>query len=104
MQEVLDTNQVIDLWRTRNPKTRRYTWGEGINGPRKSRLDYIYVTQSLENEVTKSGITCTGMSYLNMPYLDTTTGKPKGLWWLNTRLLLDPTCVKKIIKILEKNE
>ena len=55
LQNFLDTNELQDIWRIRNPETRRYTWRQ--KSPIiQCRLDYWFITDVLQDYVESVNI------------------------------------------------
>ena len=57
MNSILDNFDLIDIWRTRNPDTKRFIWrARGKKGIQQSRLDYFFVSNSFIYRVGKCNI------------------------------------------------
>ena len=88
---------LTDIWRDRNPKTNSYTWHSGVDSIH-CRLDFFLVSKSLRNLITDCKISpgiCSDHStvILNL-HLNKKRGK--GIWKLNTSLLNDKSYIKTI--------
>ena len=49
----LDVNNVVDVWRVINPDKKFFTWHQGN---RRSRLDYMFISEHLLNYVDDSDV------------------------------------------------
>ena len=104
---ILDTMGMVDIWRLLNPDTRRYTWH---SRGKASRLDYIFLSECLINNVSTCDILPGVHSDHSILHLkighnkDLTRGR--GLWKFNCTLLKDSTYVENtknlIIECREK--
>ena len=57
MKLILDTYDLVDIWRIRNPNSRKYTWRENTTkGLIQPRLDYFFIFRSIEYIVRKEDI------------------------------------------------
>lgn len=54
--DICDLFDIIDIWRTRNPILRKYTWRRRKPSLIQSRIDRIYVSDVLQPHVTKVDI------------------------------------------------
>ena len=93
LKGILDKFDLIDIWRKRNPNKKQFTFRKK-NPVVQTRLDYIFVSSTLENDVKKcdilasvtpdhSGISLSlGDSNLNHAY-------GKSYWKFNNSLCLD---------------
>ena len=53
LKNLKDILQLIDIWRTKNPNKKDYTW-RTKNAKIKSRLDYFLISKSLETKIKAS--------------------------------------------------
>ena len=53
LNSFLDTNNMVDAWRTLNTNTKMFTWHRGN---KRSRLDYIFCSEHLLNVLTDVSI------------------------------------------------
>ena len=55
LEEINEKNDMIDIWRARNPETKRYTWRQ--RKPQiQSRIDRIYISDTMQYNVFKTDI------------------------------------------------
>jgi exonuclease III len=100
----LETNDLIDLWRTLNPNKRVFTWKRGNS---RSRLDYFFTSDHLLNTVNDVTILPgfhSDHSLLCVSFNDNMDEKPgRGFWKFNTSLLHDTEYVKTIKSIIAQS-
>ena len=93
---MINSMDLVDVWRDKNPGVRRYTW-RGTN-KKQSRLDYFLASSEIEYFVQSSDI---GLSYRSdhspvsivLKFLNQTIGR--GTWKFNNSLLRDEEFAKK---------
>jgi len=56
LNELLKDNELIDVWRVKNPDTKMYTWHSNTNPPILCRLDYFLVSNNMFNDVSECNI------------------------------------------------
>ena len=57
LEEINEKLDMIDIWRVKNPETTRYTWrGKVRNQLIQSRLDRIYISDTMQYNVSKTDI------------------------------------------------
>ena len=87
---------LCDIWRIRNPKTKRYTFRQRhYSGYLQRRLDYIFISDSLQQSVIKTDIkiaiaTDHSPVDLRINIDDAPFQKGPGFWKYNTSLNKDP--------------
>lgn len=101
--EIIENNNLIDIFREHHPDIRRYTWRR-VNPVKQARLDFFLVSESLLSSVNKSKIEPGYKSDHSTPIISLSVNefrKGKGLWKLNNSLLNDTsyieivkTCIK----------
>lgn len=47
---IMDKNDLVDIWRLKNPKAQRYTWRRQNQA---SRIDYFLISFSLSSKVKR---------------------------------------------------
>ena len=86
-----DINCIItDIWRARNPTTRKYTWVSNTTPPIRCRLDFFITSESITNRVRNCDIRPGYHSDHSTITLDIELETPprgKGLWKCNAELL-----------------
>jgi hypothetical protein len=94
---------LIDIWRTRNPDVRRYTWR---NPTIPARLDFWIAPNSYVYRTIKCNIETGVYSDHSIMSLLIKTDKAKsqhstGTWKLNTSLLTDKEYINRINAVIE---
>ncbi len=57
MEEIAEKNDIIDIWRVRNPDTKRFTFRQKNKGNIiQSRLDRLYISDTLQYNVSRTDI------------------------------------------------
>ena len=99
---------IFDTFRQKNPTKREYSW-ETLN-PQiiKERIDIVFVSNSLQDYVTETGIvpvhkTCSdhGIPFVKIQGFGIPSRGP-GLWKLNNQLLLDQSYISELKEHLPK--
>ena len=95
--EMKNSLDLVDIWRSLNPETKRFTW----RGPNKkqSRLDYFLISTDFEPFVKKADIDVSYRSdhspvYLSLQFYNQSKGK--GTWKFNNSLLSDKNYIQEI--------
>jgi hypothetical protein len=102
MEDITDYLQLKDIWRVRNPQSKRFTWRRRNPDIIKSRLDLWFVSENLEDYIVKSDI----VPFINTDHsaivleLKSFTGKSKGpgIWRLNNSFLNDDVYVRQVVE------
>ena len=101
LNDIKEEGQLKDIWRVKNPLTKRFTWRR--NNPMvKSRLDYWIISDHLEDHTKETDI----IPFQNTDHsavilkLDSVKdmGKGRGLWRLNTSFLKEEPYIRTIIE------
>lgn len=100
LEDIKEYLSLKDIWRIRNPHTRRFTWRR--NNPLvKSRLDYWLTSETVEDSIKECEIipfNHTDHSAVTLKIQgDTVRPKGRGLWRLNTSFLSEETYIKGIL-------
>ena len=104
VKEYMQNNELVDIWRIMHPDILRYTWKKIKPKPIFERLDYILVSEVLQQFVTESDIIPSHCSDHAIPTLSfdfNTFKRGPGYWKLNTSLLRDKTYVEAINKVID---
>ena len=103
VKSFIETENLIDIWRTLNPFARFFTWHRS---QQKSRLDYFFTSDHLLNNISQVDILPgihSDHSLLKISFMNNTTNKfGKGFWKFNSSLLHDLEYVKNIKEIIIK--
>ncbi len=96
---------LIDLWRTLNPETKRYTWRQN-NPLRQSRLDYWFVSINLLYNVNDCDIKPSYRSDHSILTLDFENAndnqRGSGFWKFNSNLLKDEDYISIVKSIIDQ--
>ena len=99
IQEIMQSCNLIDTWRIKNPEVQRYTWRQKTENI-KCRLDYWLLNQNLQDMVSHVDILTNIRSDHNAielvikPLRDNSKGK--GYWKINNSILQDAEFIKLI--------
>ena len=100
LKHMIDTHNLIDIWREKYPDSRKYTWHSSHKPPIFSRLDYFLVSENVKNFVVSCDHLLSFKSD-HCPVLVTLDlsqhSRGPGYFKLNNSLLLDIT-YQEIIK------
>ena len=99
LENIMSTNDLIDIWRIRNPTTKRFTWRQK-NPLIQRRLDFWLISNSLQDEIDKTDIVTsikTDHSAITLD-IDSISGAFRGpsFWKFNNSLLDDESYVDLI--------
>jgi len=102
--EWMEEKNLLDIWRIKNPNSRKYTWTSNHKPPIKCRLDFILISESLAVNYKncdivpgfKSDHNCVTLNLENK-----TSQRGRGLWKFNSSLLQDEKFKEEIIKSIE---
>ena len=105
LNSFLDANNMVDAWRTLNPTIKFFTWHRGN---KRSRLDYIFCSEHLLNNIADVNIQPGIHSDHSLLYFNINSHKTprrgKGFWKFNSNLLHDTTYVSQLKQLInEKN-
>ena len=97
--QLLENYDLIDIWRIRNPFSKRYTFRKNhFSGHMQRRLDYIFVSNTLQESLQETRILpsfCNDHSPILVSYNKTTkTSLGKNFWKFNSSLVQDETFIK----------
>ena len=90
--DLMQTFDLVDIWRDRNPKSKHFTWHSGVDNAIHCRLDFFIVSSHLKHSITSVDILSLFGSDHSSVTLKLRNGisRGKGMWKLNTSLLDDP--------------
>ena len=100
-----ESMDLIDIWRIRNPKKRRYTFRQRhFSGFLQRRLDYFFVSNNLQQSIDKAEIgnelyTDHSPIIIKISHAKKTNPGP-GSWKFNNSLLLDGIFVQKMEEMI----
>ena len=99
--QIKEKLNLVDIWRIRNPKTKRFTFRQHhTTGFIQRRLDYFFISNQLQDTVKKTDIVAAFTSD-HSPLIFTLSmnqdeGRGKGLWKFNNSLALNSDFVDKM--------
>ena len=100
ISEMMKKHNLIDIWRFKNPKTKRYTWLQGLSN-KQARLDYYLCNEEILNIASNEDILYKYRSDHSPISLTLTINDQKrgpGGWKFNNSLLRNPQFSKLIKK------
>ena len=105
--EIKETYNLCDIWRIRNPKSKTFTFRQNhTSGFIQRRLDYILISNSLQEHVKKADILASLSSDHSPTFLYFSkcehTAKGKGFWKFNKTLLSNETFVSQLKKLIQE--
>ena len=98
-KEYLENNNLVDIWRVRNPKRKHYSWRRNKPAVIASRLDLVIVDQAIAPWFKTIGMRKGYRTdHLTVEGEIIVRGKArgKGLWRLNVRHLSNPAFIRMI--------
>lgn len=101
LDEIMSTFNLQDIWRVKNPDTKRFTWHRRENQIH-SRLDYWLISKALQDHVEKVDILPairTDHSAITVDFKSfKDEEKGRGYWRLNTTFLEEATFIQGILE------
>jgi exonuclease III len=99
LQSRMDSNNMTDIWRAKNPHTRKFTWMSNTKPKIMCRLDFILISDSLQGYFQQTDIipgfrsdhSCTTITLKTKE-----NRRGKGFWKFNSSLTQDQTLRQKI--------
>ena len=104
VQNMIDSEDLIDIFRQNYPQTRRYTWRKR-NPIKQARLDYFLISNQMSNIIKSCNIKAGYRSDHSIIELEIILNKfirGKGLWKFNNSLLKDKEYLTLVNKIIEE--
>jgi exonuclease III len=101
---VCDLN-IKDIWKSKNPKKKGYTWQNTGNIKQKSRIDFIFTKEYLFNFIKSCNTLCPPISdhkCIKMVISNPNLSKGQGYWKMNVTVLNDKDYCKNIIKLFHE--
>jgi len=102
--EWMQEQNLVDIWRIKNPNLRKYTWTSNHRPPIKCRLDFFLISESLSVKYKHCDIV-PGMrsdhDCITLTLEDRDTTRGKGTWKFNSSLLQDDTFKREIVNTIE---
>ena len=104
LKEYIESNNLCDIWRIRNPDAKRYTWHRPANKS-ASRIDFFLVPHNIYNMISEceiNPVVHTDHSILEMIIEMSNQERGPGFWKFNNQLLNDNTFKENMIEIITK--
>ena len=104
-EKLIKNINLVDSYRMLNTQDIGYTWVDPADATRKSRLDYIFVTQFLKHNLKKSVVNYAPVPDHKAVITDIVLRESirgPGYWKLNTSILKDQQYKESIINIINK--
>ena len=96
--EIKETLDLCDIWRIRNPKSKRFTFHQNhVSGRIQRRLDYFLISNVLQETVIRADVLasfCSDHSPIIFTIsFESNNKRGKGLWKFNKSLLSNDECI-----------
>ena len=104
--EIKENLDLCDIWRVQNPKKTHYTFHQKhFSGLIQRRLDYIFVSQNIQENIRNSKILCSISTDHSPAFCSILTDSEfaigKGLWKFNDSLIFDKGFMNKMKKFIQ---
>lgn len=105
--EILTLNEnynLIDIWRHKNPNTKRFTWRSNTKPVIMTRLDFFLVTYNLVSRIESVNIHASfksDHSLISLKIKRSVEERGPGLWKFNSSFLSNPQYVDKIKECID---
>jgi len=106
--KLIETNNLVDIWRNRNKNSNVFSWKRIVNGMIKlSRIDYYLVPKNFSRYIKNVFYKHTCISdhnfvYMKLDFAQTEIGP--GIWVMNNNFLLEDEYHNKIIELIDKEK
>ena len=93
IHELLETHNLEDIWRRRNPEKASYTWNGGLIRANKSRIDYWLISKSNNAKVNDANIIdppFSDHSLIDLTIKSSNNDRGPGVWMMNVEVLKSP--------------
>ena len=104
VQNMVNSLDLIDAWRTLNPDAKRFTW-QRTKPEVHCRLDYLMISSSLTTAITNADILPgykTDHSLITIHLASNSNPRGPGFWKLNRSFLLDSEYIELIKKTIDE--
>ena len=104
VQNIVNSLDLIDVWRTLNPDAKRFTW-QRTKPEVHCHLDYLMISSSLATAITNADILPgykTDHSLITIHLASNSNPRGPGFWKLNTTFLLDSEYIELIKKTIDE--
>jgi len=99
----IEENDMVDIWRLKNPNARRYTWTSNHKPPIKCRLDFFLISRNIAKNYKHSDIVPgykSDHSCITLIIENKECNRGRGLWKFNSSLLQDNQFKQEIIETI----
>lgn len=106
LRQFMDRNDLIDIWRIRNPMEKRYSWRQKYPNI-QCRLDSFLISVGLGNITRKTDISYglkSDHSFILLEIDKQNLKRGKGFYKFNTSLLLDDKFIENLQKLIQEKE
>ena len=105
IKEIIENNDIHDIYRILNPNAKQYTWHSNHKPPIFCRLDYFLVSSNILNSITTCKITTGIRSDHSLVYFNINVeNQPRGPGYfkLNNSIILDEDYQEKIKQSIQE--
>ena len=91
VKQLMCVLDLVDTWRSSNPRTKKYTWISGTKPVKMARLDFFLVTTDIHARTAKTFMSFgyrTDHSFIGVEINIEDTSRGKGFWKFNTKIVL----------------
>ena len=103
----MEENNLVDIWRCKNPDSKTFTWVKNDRGIIWSRIDYFLISQGLQGKIEQCTISpgiLTDHSLVSIEINSDTPKRGPGLWRFNNKHLDNNEFVDKMRKEIERTK
>ena len=104
IKQKIKADNLVDVWRDKNPEEKFYTWFRAKPEPAMTRLDFFLLHHVLVPLVSATDIvenTFSDHSMITMYIQLEENHKGPGFWRLNTSLLTDETYIERVSEVIQ---
>lgn len=105
LMQLIDDNNVYDVWRTRNTHSKVFSWKRISNNElQQSRIDYVLVSKQLSTNIQNVYYNVTSLSDHAFDIMNINCNnieRGPGLWILNNTLLHNEQYIRRVREIME---
>ena len=101
----MEEKNMVDIWRLKNPTTRKYTWKSNTKPPVMCRLDFALVSESLMGQYHDSDIVPgfrSDHACVTLTLEDHEEQRGRGFWKFNSLLLKDADFKEELAKTIKE--
>ena len=99
INEIINENDLIDIWRLKHPDSYKYTWHSNTNPPIFCRLDYFFISSNIVNNISDCNISYgykTDHSLVSMTLETSQTRRGPGSFKINNSILHEEEYIQRI--------